>query len=117
MEKQNQLPPACPGCGYPLKSDVVYFQEPIPRDVMHEADQEAKKCDVMLICGTSALVYPFAGLPAAARSRPDVIIIEVNAEPTQMTANKISDYLIQGKTGDILPRLAEKVRQKLTQPE
>ncbi|MFW6011695.1 MAG: SIR2 family NAD-dependent protein deacylase, partial [Desulfosalsimonas sp.] len=80
MEKENQLPPSCPGCGYPLKSDVVYFQEPIPRDVMYEADQEARKCDVMLICGTSALVYPFAGLPTAARSWPNVIIIEVNAE-------------------------------------
>ncbi|MFP3999072.1 MAG: SIR2 family NAD-dependent protein deacylase [Desulfobacterales bacterium] len=113
MKEENRLPPNCQECGYPLKSDVVYFQEPIPGDVMREADLEARKCDVMLICGTSALVYPFASLPVTARRRPGVTIIEVNAEPTALTQNNISDYLIQGKTGEILPRLVEKIKERL----
>jgi len=38
-------------------------------------------------------------------------IIEVNAEPTPLTNEGISDYLIQGKTGEILPEIAEEVRK------
>ena len=72
----------------------------------------------MLICGTSAVVYPFAHLPRIARERrltavdsspSRVIIIEVNADPTPLTSEGISDYLIQGSTSDILPRIAELV--------
>jgi NAD-dependent deacetylase len=62
----------------------------------------------MLICGTSAVVYPFASLPQMAN--PATTIIEINAEPTPLTG-RISDYLIQGKTGEILPKLAERVKK------
>jgi len=108
----ERLPPLC-RCGRPLKYDVVHFEEPIPSDVMDAAEAEAMKCDVMLICGTSAVVYPFAALPAMARSRgrggSGVKIIEVNAEPTPLTHQGISDYLIQGKTGEILPLVVDEV--------
>jgi len=73
----------------------------------------------MLVCGTSAVVYPFAALPAMARSRgrgqSGVKIIEVNAEPTPLTYQGMSDYLIQGKTGDILPTIVEEVSRLLSQ--
>ena len=41
---------------------------------------------------------------------PGVTIIEVNAEATPLTREGVSDYIIQGKTGDILPRIVEEVR-------
>lgn len=113
LKDENRLPPACTKCGRPLKSDVVYFQEPIPADVADLSHMEAQKCDVMLICGTSAAVYPFASLPFMARRRAGVTIIEVNDEPTSLTTNNVSDYLIRGKTGEILPRLAEEVKNRL----
>jgi NAD-dependent SIR2 family protein deacetylase len=78
----------------------------------------------MLICGTSAVVYPFANLPriarqkkvspmAAQRSRSsaETVIIEINAEPTPLTTEGISDYLIQGNIGDILPKIAAEVKR------
>jgi NAD-dependent SIR2 family protein deacetylase len=40
-----------------------------------------------------------------------VKIIEVNADPTPLTHEGVSDYLIQGKTGEILPRIVEEVRK------
>jgi NAD-dependent deacetylase len=95
---------------------VVHFNEPIPSDVAQESLEEAMKCDLMLICGTSAVVYPFAQLPRVARHRrfeevpsteSTTVIIEVNAEPTPLTAEGISDYLIQGRTAEILPLIAE----------
>jgi len=123
------LLPLCKKCKNPIKLDVVHFNEPIPSDVARESLEEAWKCDLMLICGTSAVVYPFAQLPRIARQHKAeqerkaksglyfvkdeaaATIIEVNAEPTPLTMEGISDYIIQGKTGDILPMIVDKVKQ------
>jgi NAD-dependent deacetylase len=116
----ENLPPLC-RCGRPLKYDVVHFKEPIPSDIMDAAESEAMMCDLMLVCGTSAVVYPFAALPAMARGRgrgqPGVKIIEVNAEPTPLTHQGVSDYLIQGKTGEILPLVVDEVNKILSRRE
>jgi NAD-dependent deacetylase len=120
----DELPPRCK-CGAALKYDVVHFKEPIPSDVMEESEKEASRCDLMLICGTSAVVYPFANLPRTARfhsgksvtgldvmgHKANVKIIEVNADPTPLTNEGISDYLIQGRTGGILPEIVEEVKK------
>lgn len=120
----EELPPRCK-CGAVLKDDVVHFKEPIPSDVMEESEKEALKCDLMLVCGTSAVVYPFANLPRMVRyqarrsalgfdvvgHKTNVKIIEVNADPTPLTDEGVSDYLVQGKTGEILPRIVEEVRR------
>ena len=129
LKKDNQLPPRCQECKGVLKPDGVYFTEPIPGDVYHRSLEAALKCDLMLICGTSAVIYPFAQLPRAAREHkfekkrksefglyPDetasaVTIIEVNAEPTPLTDENISDYIIQGRTAQVLPRLVEEVKK------
>ncbi|HYB19928.1 MAG TPA: NAD-dependent deacylase [Thermodesulfobacteriota bacterium] len=114
---EDRLPPLCTSCGGVLKSDVVHFHEPIPVDVAEQSLEEAARCDLMLICGTSAVVYPFARLPHVARERSlgeNSIIIEINAEPTPLTERMISDYLIQGKTGQILPLIVEEVKRLLS---
>lgn len=128
LAMEGRLPPRCNKCGGAVKGDVVHFNEPIPSDVAHESLEEAWKCDLMLICGTSAVVYPFAQLPRIARQRQieveqktqsglyfvkseaATVIIEVNAEPTPLTREGISDYLIQGRTAEILPKIVEAVK-------
>ena len=125
LRDEGGLPPRCKKCGGIVKDDIVHFTEPIPSDIAEESEKEALKCDLMLICGTSAVVYPFANLPLMARShsgtlpselygtgyRTIVKIIELNAEPTPLTQDGISDYLIQGKTGEILPQIVEQVKK------
>ena len=129
LMREDRLPPRCSKCGGIVKGDTVGFGEPIPEDVAHQSVEEAWKCDLMLICGTSAVVYPFANLPRIARQKtreaqretagslaaiervPAVTIIEVNAEPTPLTQDGVSDYIIQGKTGDVLPAIAEEVKR------
>ncbi|MEE8419689.1 MAG: NAD-dependent deacylase [Dehalococcoidales bacterium] len=113
LMEEDLLPPACPKCRGLIKTDTVFFGEPIPADVAGQSLEEAGKCDLMLICGTSAVVYPFASLPRVARERRGVAIIEINAEPTPLTAEGVSDYLIQGKTGEVLPEILAEVK-KLT---
>ncbi len=114
LRKEDQLPPLCKKCRGVVKSDVVHFNEGIPSDVANASLEEAEKCDLMLICGTSATVYPFAHLPRMARRRKftgGITIVEINAEPTPLTEENISDYLIQGKTGQILPQITEEVKR------
>jgi len=125
LRDEGGLPPRCKKCGGIVKDDIVHFTEPIPSDIAEESEKEALKCDLMLICGTSAVVYPFANLPLMARShsgtlpsgvhvtgyRTTVKIIELNAEPTPLTQEGISDYLIQGKTGELLPRIVDEVKK------
>ena len=111
MISLEKLPPYC-RCGGAMKYDIVHFKEPIPSDVMEKAEKEALTCDLMLICGTSAVVYPFAGLPRAAKygNKLSTKIIEVNADPTPLTSEGISDYFIPGRTGEVLPKLAELIK-------
>jgi len=45
--------------------------------------------------------------------KANVKIIEVNADPTPLTREGISEYLIQGKTGEILPRIVEEVNKNI----
>ncbi|MDD5082361.1 MAG: Sir2 family NAD-dependent protein deacetylase, partial [Dehalococcoidales bacterium] len=132
LQMEGLLPPHCPRCGGLVKTDGVSFGEPIPPTIAQQSLLEARKCDTMLVCGTSAVVYPFANLPLIARGRkispegnkettprltgaaPRVIIIERNAEPTRLTTESISDYLIQGKTGEVLPRIVDSVKSLQT---
>lgn len=125
LRDEGGLPPRCKKCGGIVKDDIVHFTEPIPLDIAEESEKEALKCDLMLICGTSAVVYPFANLPLMARSRSGTLpsglhvtgyrttvkIIELNAEPTPLTHEGVSDYLIQGKTGEILPQIVDEVKR------
>ena len=117
LRMEGQLPPLCPRCGGVVKLDVVHFHEPIPADMAQQSLEEAGKCDLMLVCGTSAVVYPFAMLPRVAKQRQpgkekETLLVEINAEPTPLTESGVSDYLIQGKTGQILPRIVEEVSKR-----
>lgn len=107
LKTEGRLPPHC-SCGGVIKDDGVFFGEPIPSDVLQKSQREAWRCDLMLICGTSAVVYPFASLPEMANQAAN--IIEVNGEPTPLTG-RISKYLVQGKTGEILPKIVDKAKQ------
>jgi len=118
LKREDRLPPRCKKCDGVLKGDGVYFMESIPSDVVRDSMEAASRCDLMLVCGTSAVVYPFAELPRLAKSgsggrRSAVTIIEVNAEPTPLTRERTSDYLIQGKTGDILPAIVAAAKKAL----
>jgi NAD-dependent deacetylase len=76
------LPPPCPHCGGILRPAVTWFGEAIDPDVL-EASIRAAECDVFLSVGTSALVFPAAGLIEEARAR-GAFTVEINPEPTPL---------------------------------
>jgi NAD-dependent deacetylase len=95
------LPPTCARCGALARPGVVWFGEALDaRDVA--AAMKATRCDVFMTIGTSALVYPAAGLLHEAR-RAGALTAEINAEPTP--ASSLVDISLVGPAEDILPRL------------
>lgn len=78
------LPPVCDACGGLLRPGVVWFGESLdPRDVA--AATAAAHCDVFFTVGTSAVVYPAAGLIDVARAH-GATTIEINPDATVASA-------------------------------
>lgn len=97
-------PPRCPTCGSPVRPDVVWFGEPLGNAVIEEASALARRCDVMLIVGTSGVVYPAAALPGLAQER-GAKVIEVNTAPSELSAR--ADVFLEAPAGDVLPLLVD----------
>ncbi len=105
----ESLPPRCSRCSSLLKPDVVFFGEAIPWEAQTTSFKESKSCSAVLVIGTSAVVYPAATIPITAKER-GATVIEINMEPTPLT-NQISDYLIRGSAGEIIPAIIEEVKK------
>jgi NAD-dependent deacetylase len=95
------LPPRC-DCGALLRPAVVWFGEPLPMEVLTEAENVARSAKLMIVAGTSSLVYPAAALPQIARSA-GAYIVEINPEPTPLSPH--ADERLAGPSGEILPLL------------
>ena len=94
-------PPHCALCGNMLRPDVVWFGEALPPQALAAAEAAARTCDLMLVIGTSGVVYPAAGL--ARRAGGKVVI--VNPEPTEL--DDAADAVLRGKAAQLLPQLLE----------
>ena len=98
----DPLPPACPHCGGLARPAVVWFGEALRDDDLRAA-LDATACDVFLTVGTSAVVYPAAGLVHEAH-RQGAFTAEINLEET--AASAAVDVAIHGAAEVILPRVA-----------
>lgn len=106
----SEVPPRCPECGSIIKLDSVMFGESIPSDVIKVCEEQAAKCDCMLMIGTSGTVRPAASLPLVARDM-GASLIEVNPHNTSLTG--MADVVLRGASGEILPLLAARIRSGL----
>ncbi len=92
----------CPECGNRMRPSVVWFGESLRQHVLNRATAEAAEADLLLVIGTSAVVYPAAGLiPLASEAGADIIF--VNTEASEMADGKSIEII--GKAGDVLPLL------------
>lgn len=99
----------CSECGGLIRPDVVWFGEMLPPDAMEAADAATDRAEVFLSVGTSAVVYPAARLPVAAKER-GAYVAEINPETTGVTTDV--DESIRGPAGEVLPALVEAVAQR-----
>jgi NAD-dependent deacetylase len=97
--------PTCGDCNGRIRPDVVWFQEALPIQLWDQAETATSQCDVFLLVGTSAIVYPAAGLAMLAR-RQNCSVIEVNLGRT--AASDVAHVSLQGPAGELLPRLIDR---------
>lgn len=102
-------PPLCPYCqkAY-VRPDVVWFEESLDSALINRAYAVSAQADVMLVVGTSGVVFPAAQLPIITRQNGG-IIIEINPNLTQVLA--LAHRRLEGPSGEILPRILDHMRK------
>ena len=105
-----EMPPQCRVCGgIFLKPTVVLFGEPMPHAAVQEAFALAREADVMLVVGSSLVVYPAADIPVAA-VRSGASLIVINAEPTPL--DDLATVVIRGRSGEVLPEIVRLLAER-----
>ena len=100
-EPLARIPPRC-SCEGLLRPDVVWFGEPLPYDLLKRSIRAVEACDLMLVIGTSGVVQPAASMADQALAR-GASVVEINLDPTPLSDR--ATHFLQGKSGEILPRL------------
>lgn len=96
--------PHCEGCGGLTRPGVVWFGEQLPEGAMEQAADAAAEADVLLVVGTSGIVYPAAGLAQIThRAGGRVIVVNLDPSPHDATAT----VTLSGRAGELLPKLVE----------
>ncbi|UCH41056.1 MAG: NAD-dependent deacylase [Gammaproteobacteria bacterium] len=95
---------ACPRCGEPMRPAVVWFGENLPQTTWLRAQQLCMSLDCLLVVGTSATVYPAAGLIELARQHDSRVIV---IDPNPGAAGNQADVYLAGAAGEVLPALLD----------
>lgn len=96
---QSDGVPRC-SCGGVIKPEVVLYEEALDQDVMNRAVAHLRKADLLIIGGTSLVVYPAAGLVNYYEGNRLVLI---NKSPT--SADAWADLVISAPIGDVLGQI------------
>ena len=109
---ETEMPPRCLQCGGTLlKPTVVLFGEAMPVPAVEEAFELAAAADVMVVAGSSLVVFPAADVPLVAL-RAGAAMIVVNAEPTPL--DRYAEVVIHGRSGEVLPEIVRCVTEPAT---
>lgn len=104
-------PPLCSGCGGFVRPGVVWFGEQLNPVTMKAASQHIAQCDLLLVVGTSGVVYPAAGLVALAPK--SALVVEIN--PNATTQSGRMNFVVRRSAAQALPEVAA-VLQAYTAP-
>ena len=96
--------PRCPACDALMRPDVVWFGEALDPDVIGAAVEAARRADLCLVVGTSALVHPAASIPQLTLQQGGRVV-ELNLDPTPLTPRV--DVSLRGKAGTLVPDVVD----------
>lgn len=100
-------PPECEHCGSGvLRPGIVLFGEMLPTAEFEATSAAVRASDLVVVVGTSGIVYPAAGLPLAALER-GTPLVEINPEPTELS--DAMDFRLRHPSGEALPALVDAV--------
>lgn len=84
--EDGEIPPICDSPeankSHIIRPNIILFGEPLPEEVFQEAMEELNRCDLLLVIGSSLVVYPVADMPLTALEHNARLII-LNRMPTQ----------------------------------
>ena len=92
--------PRCDNCGGPIKPDVVLYEEGLNEETLERSVDFISKADILIIGGTSLVVYPAAGLIDYYRGHKLVLI---NRSSTSRDGE--ADLVISGSIGEVFSQL------------
>ena len=90
--------PRCIKCGGVIKPDVVLYEEPLDQEVMEGAIDAISNADMLIVGGTSLVVYPAAGLINYFRGN-NLVLINKSETPYDDRANLVIHGAIGGSIG------------------
>jgi NAD-dependent deacetylase len=88
-------------CGGRWRPDIVWFGESLPPAIWREAERAAARADVILVVGTSAVVYPAAALATSYNAK--AYVAEINPEATAISEDV--DFVVRESAASALPLL------------
>jgi NAD-dependent deacetylase len=94
--------PLCATCGGLLRPHIVWFGESLDSEELDRSFEAVNSCEVMLIIGTSGIVYPAASFAPGAKAA-GAFVAEINLDPTPNS--ELVDLSIHGKAKDVVPEL------------
>jgi NAD-dependent deacetylase len=92
-------PPPCESCGGIVKSATISFGQAMPEAALRRAQELALACDLLLVLGSSLVVYPAAAIPVLAKRNGARLVI-VNRDATELDA--MADLVIHADIGPVL---------------
>ena len=95
--KAQQGVPHCDACGGDIKPDVVLYEEGLDTETLEQAVYDISNADMLIVGGTSLVVYPAAGLIDYYRGHKLVLI-----NKSETGADSRADLVIHGKIGEVL---------------
>jgi len=105
--KEGVEVPDCPECRGILKPDAVFFGEALPQETLQEAIRRARNCDLLVVIGSTLLIYPAAYIPTYAKEAGATLAI-INLTPTPF--DDYSEVVIRAKAGETMSKAMEKIR-------
>ena len=94
--------PHCLDCGKVVKPDVTLYEEALDMDVFGQATKVIQEADLLIIGGTSLVVYPAASLIQYFQGKNLVVI-----NKTSIPQDKQADLVIEGKIGQVFSQLRQ----------
>ena len=95
-------PPTCSDCAGLLRPHIVWFGESLNPEDLEQSYAALQQCEILLIVGTSGVVYPAASFAPVAKDR-GAFVVEMNLEPTPNSP--VVDVSFQGRAKDLVPLL------------
>ena len=103
--------PDCEVCSGILKPDAVFFGELLPEEVLKAASHRAQSADLLIVIGSTLVIYPAADIPARAVSSGAKLVI-INLSPTPMDHQ--ATVLVRAKAGETMSKVMERVRNRIS---